>query len=102
MVEAQFVEQRDTERFQGGGAFGRQGQTERRVIRAEVLARMRLEGQYAERHLRPRRVCRLDHLGMAAMHAVEIAQRHRGAACIGGKFAPVVVDPDHDRDGTWT
>ena len=96
VVEAQLVQQRDAERLQRVGAFGRQGQAERRVIRAEMLARMRLEGQHAERHLRPRRVRRPDHLGMAAMHAVEIAQRHRGAARIGGQVAPVVEDAHHD------
>ena len=102
VVEGQLVEQGDAQRLECRGALGRQREAERRVVGAEVLARMRLEGQHAEGQLRPRRVRGLDHLGMAAMHAVEIAQRHDGAACIGGKLAPVVEDADHDRDGTWT
>ena len=49
VVEAQFVDQRDAERLQCVGALGRQRQAKRRVIRAEMLARMRLEGQHRQR-----------------------------------------------------
>ena len=102
VVEPQLVDQRDPERLQRRRALGRQRQAERRIVGAEVLARMRLEGQHRERHLRPRRMRRLDHFGMAAVDAVEIAERHGGAARIGRQVPPVVEDPHHARDGTWT
>ena len=100
MVERQFVEQGDAERGEGFGAFGRQGEAEGRVVGAKMLARVGLEGEDAERDLRAGGVGGADDLGVAAVHAVEIAQRDGGALGVGGQLAPVVEDAHQDREGT--
>ena len=84
----------------------RQGEAERAGIGHEEAARMGLEGERDQR-----RAERLGALAgvrqqrlMAAMHAVEIAERH-GAALPGGRRRPPVVeDRDHFgvRRGTET
>ena len=84
------------------GPLGGQGQAEWRVVGAEHLARMRLEGQHRERGLRPRRVGRADQGGVAAVHPVEIAERHGGAARLRRQVAPVAEDVHQPRAGTWT
>ena len=75
----------------------RQGEPERAGVGHEEAARMRLEGQ---RHHR-----RVQHLGVlggaleqglvAAMHAVEIAQRHGPALPLRGRRLPLVEGRDH-------
>ena len=75
----------------------RQGQPERPGVGHEEAARMRLEGQRHDR--------RVQHLGvlggaieqrlMAAMHAVEIAQRHCPAPPFSGRGLPVLEARDH-------
>ena len=61
--------------------LGRQeGQPEGRIIRAEMLTWMGLEGQHRQRQIRPRRLRCLQHRNMPQMHAIEIAERHGGAA----------------------
>ena len=75
----------------------RQGQPERAGVGHEEAARMGLEGQRHDR--------RVQHLGMlggaveqrlmAAMHAVEVAQRHRPALPLRGRGLPVVEARDH-------
>ena len=100
VVERQLIDQGHPQRRERLGPLGRERQTERRIVRAEMLARMRLEGQRGERHLGARGMRRPDHLRMPPVHAVEVAQRHGGAPRIGGQFPPVMEDPDHDRDGT--
>ena len=102
VVEAEFVEQRHAESRQGVGALGRQREAERRVVRAEMLAGVRLEGEHRERLLRAGGMGGVDHVGVAAMHAIEIAQCDGRAAGVGGKLAPVMEDADHGREGTWT
>ncbi len=83
--------------FQEPEPGGRQGQPERTGVGHEEAARMGLEGQGHDR--------RVQHLGMlggaveqrlmAAMHAVEIAQRHRSALPLRGRGLPVVEARDH-------
>ena len=75
----------------------RQGKAERSGVGHEEAPRMRLEGQ---RH--HRRIERLGMLGgaveqrlMAAMHAVEVAQRHGSALPLRGRGLPVVEARDH-------
>jgi hypothetical protein len=75
----------------------RQGQPERAGVGHEEAARMRLEGQRHDR--------RVQHLGVlggaveqrlvTAMHAVEIAQRHRPALPLRGRGLPAVEARDH-------
>src|SRR5882724_9340333 len=84
----------------------RQGEPERPGIGHEETARMRLEGEDHDR-----RTQRLGMLGraieqhlVAAMHAVEIAQRHRAALPWVGCGLPAVEARDHFgvRRGTET
>jgi hypothetical protein len=49
-------------------------------MRAEKLSRMRFEGQHRQLPVRPRRMGGPQHGGVAAMHAVKIAQCYAGAA----------------------
>ena len=53
VVERQFIDDPHPERRQRVVAGRRQGEAERRVVGAEQLARMRLEGQHGERRFRP-------------------------------------------------
>jgi hypothetical protein len=83
-VEAQFEQPGNVQTGQGIGFFGQEGQAEGRVFRPEEFARMRLEGEHGERRIRPRGMGRPQHRRVAEMHPVEIAERHRGTARLGG------------------
>ena len=72
VVEVDLEDARHPECGQGGVALGRHAEPERRVLRPEQLARMRLEGQHAERHVRPGGMQRPQQVRVAAMHAVEV------------------------------
>ena len=97
MVERQFVQQVDAQRGQRIGPLRRQRQTKRRIVRTKHLARMRLEGQHRQRRVGPRRMGGADDAGVAPMHAVEIAQRDRGAAGVRRQVLPLVENPHHAR-----
>ncbi len=79
-VERDLVEQLHAERRPARRPLGRERQAEGRVVRAEQLARVRLEGQHGERGAGPGGVGGAQEVGVAEMHAVEVAERHRGAA----------------------
>ena len=91
-VERQFVERGDPQGRQGGGAFGRQGEPERRIVGAEDLARVRLEGEDGERRVGACAVAGAEQVGVAAVNAVEIAQRNDSAAGGLGEVLPVGDD----------
>ena len=57
-----------------------QSQPKGRIIRAEMLTRMRLKGQHRQRQFGPRRLCGLQHRDMPQMHAIKIAECDGGAA----------------------
>ena len=65
----------------------RRRQEEQRHVRAEDGARMRLEGQHQRRHAAPVGFLAraLEHRLVAAMDAVEIADRDHAAAQFGGQ-----------------
>ena len=88
-VERQFVQDGDAQRLQRRRALVGQGQLERRVVRAEVLARVRLERQHRERPVRTRPVRRAQHVGVAEMHPVEVAERDGRAAGCSRQAAPI-------------
>ncbi len=75
-VEGQLVEDPHAERRQRRRPRGAERQAERRVVGAEQLARMRLERQHRERGVGARGVGGAQQVGVAEMHAVEIAERH--------------------------
>ncbi len=75
------------------GAEGRQ--PERRRVRPEILARMRLERDDAEALAGRHRARPHDHRLMAAMHPVEIADGEDGAAPIRGQRGDVPEDLHH-------
>ena len=81
-VELDFEYQLDAERGEGAGALAGALQTKRRALRLKELARVRLEhGRGERRSPRPRdRGGFGDDLLVAAMHAVEITERHGAAA----------------------
>ena len=80
VVERQLVDQPHAVRGQHVGPLGGQRQPERRVVGAEMLARVRLEGQHRQRHVRPGAMRGAQQVGVAEMHAIEIAERDAGAA----------------------
>ena len=51
---------------------------------------MRLETQHGARHVRAAGMGGAQHMGVAAMHAVEIAQRHGGAARMRRQIPPIL------------
>ena len=102
VVEREFVEQGYAECGEGFGAFRGEGEAEGWVVGAEVFARVGFEGEHAERDLGAGGVGGADDLGVAFVHAVEIAEGDGGAFCVGRQIAPVVEDAHQDREGTWT
>ncbi len=89
VVERQFIQDIDTQRGQCVRTLGRQSQPERRIVRAEQLARVRLERQHRQRRVGPGGVGGADDAMVAEMDAVEIAQRDGGAARVGRDRPPV-------------
>ena len=83
VLRAQFAE-----RIRPGAG---QGQAERRVLRAEQLARVGFERQHGQGGIGPGGMGGGEHLGVAAVHAVEVAERHDGAPHGGGQHAPVLM-----------
>ena len=84
----------------------RQGETERAGVGHEEAARMGLEGERDQRRAERRGALagvRQQRL-VAAMHAVEIAERHGAALPLGRRRPPVVEDRGHFgvRRGTET
>jgi hypothetical protein len=100
--ERQLVEQRHTHGGERVSSLGGEGQAERRVVGAEILARVRFEGQHRQGHVGAGAVRDPQQVRVAQMHAVEIAERHRGAAGVGGQVPPVTKDAHQSREGTWT
>src|SRR5690606_13169086 len=95
-VEAELVEPPDTEPVQDPGLLSGGGQAEGRRVGLEMTARMRLERDDAQgRPARGTCLARVadQHL-MAKVHAIEIADRGRGATVVGGELA-VAVDQSH-------
>jgi hypothetical protein len=86
---------------------GQQGEPERPGVRHEVAPRMRLEGERDQRGIERARLllgARHQYL-MAAMHAVEVAERDHAAGPLRRGRLPVVEDRDHpaaSRRGTRT
>ena len=91
-VERQQIEQVDAEAGQRPGLLAVGHQLEGRLGWPEQAARVRVEGDHPQRRMVGQRRFRglRDHLLVAAMHAVEIAQRHGGAALVGGEVLPGV------------
>ena len=87
-VERNLVEDLHTQRGQRVRPLPFQRQPERRVLRAEQLARMWLECQDGELGAGSRGMGSAQDVGMAAVHAVEIAERNRGAAQGIGQVTP--------------
>ena len=84
----------------------RQGEAERAGVGHEEAARMRLEGERDQRRAQrpgPFAGMRQQRL-VAAMHAVEVAERHGAALPLGRRRPPVVEGRDHFgvRRGTET
>ncbi|GBR49916.1 hypothetical protein GCM10007872_24210 [Gluconobacter sphaericus NBRC 12467] len=75
----------------GCGADIRQHQTERRVLRAEQRAGMRVERNDRQRMIWSGHPQSVEKVDMAAMHAVEIAECCHRIAGGGGNIAPVRV-----------
>jgi hypothetical protein len=91
-VERQQVQQVHAQGLQRAGLLGMGHQLEGRLAGAEQPARVRVEGDHAQRQLVGQRGFRGlgDHLLVAAMHAVEIAQGHAGAPLAVGQVLPAV------------
>src|SRR5262249_1568633 len=81
-VEGEQIEVIDSHRLQMAQLDAKGRKPEGRAIRLEEGARMRLEGEHGARRLEFARKAQglADHLLMAQMKTVEIAQRHHGAA----------------------
>jgi hypothetical protein len=90
-VEGQFGQHLDAQLLQPVGARLGVHQAEGRGVGGEELAGMRLERHDAKRCAgSPGQV---DHMGMAPVHTIEIADRHRGAAFFGAGKLVVAHDP---------
>ena len=94
-VEVQFVEQLDADLLQPVRPRLGPGQAEGRRVRGEDLARVRLEGQHAERRadLRPGCPREVDHRLVAQVDTVEIADGGAGAAVGVRDVFKVAQDP---------
>ena len=93
-VERHLVHDLHAERRQRRGALRREREAEGRVVRAEQLARVRLEGQDGEHSAGPRGMDGAEHVGVAEVDPVEVAQRDRGAAQRLRQAAPVADNLD--------
>jgi hypothetical protein len=92
-VEPQLEHGADAERAERLRPLVRQGEAERRVVRPEQLSRVRLERQHGEARGRPRRVRRPQQVRVAAVDAVEVAERRRGAPQLRRQLREVADDP---------
>ena len=81
-VEMQYEQVVDADRLEMADPDAERRQAEGRLARREELARMRLEGEHRQAGAELAGAARrgADHRLMAAMHAVEIAERHHRAA----------------------
>lgn len=94
-VERELIEKIDALGVQGGGAFGFEGEAERRVVRAEEFARVGREAEDSAGLVRPGLVGGLQDFEMAPVDPVEIAEGDGGAARFGWQIAPIGEDTDH-------
>ena len=95
MVEGQFIKKVDAELFQPMRAGFGIHQTEGGAVACEELARMWLKGQDAQRRVMGARD--VDHMLMAQMHTVEIADGDAGTPIFGRDILIIAHGPHGDR-----